>query len=447
MNTPILDFVRAYARGQPMRLHMPGHKGVCVTGPEELDITEVGGADSLYEADGIILESEKNASALFGSHTFYSVEGSSLSIRAMVYLATLWAKEQGRCPLILAGRNAHRSFLSAVSLCRVDVAWLWPEGHDTYLSCPITPNGLRRALSACQEPPVAVYLTTPDYLGHMVDLAALASVCHAYGTLLLVDNAHGAYLKFLSPSHHPIDLGADLCCDSAHKTLPVLTGGAYLHISNHVSPWFAAHAKAALALFASTSPSYLILQSLDAANVYLAKMPKALSTFLPIVGRLRTRLLSGGYMLVGDEPCKITIMPKPYGYTGQELADILRAQHVECEFADLDHLVLMLSPSLPASALAAVGDVLLAVPRRQPVLSAPPLFVLPEVVLPPYEAAFLPQETLPLSDCAGRVLASSSLGCPPAVPIVAAGERMGAESLAVLRYYGIKTCSVLKEYQ
>ena len=125
-------------------------------------------------------------------------------------------------------------------------------------------------LSAEGRTPFGVYLTSPDYLGFVQDVAGLSAVCHAHGLPLLVDNAHGAYLHFLKEgSRHPIQLGADLCCDSAHKTLPVLTGGAYLHLGPSVQADEAA-VRNALALFGSTSPSYLILQSLDAANAILA---------------------------------------------------------------------------------------------------------------------------------------------------------------------------------
>ena len=102
-----------------------------------------------------------------------------------------------------------------------------------------------------------MYVTSPDYLGGQSDVAALAEVSHRHGVPLLADNAHGAYLRFLSPSRHPMDLGADLCCDSAHKTLPVLTGGAYLHVGRAAPEPFRENARRALALFGSTSPSYL----------------------------------------------------------------------------------------------------------------------------------------------------------------------------------------------
>ena len=113
MRTPIVDFVRAYAEKNALRLHMPGHKGKGALGIEALDLTEIEGADSLYEAEGIIKESEDNASKLFGCKTYYSTEGSSLCIRAMLYLLTLYAREKGVRAHVLAGRNAHKTFLSA----------------------------------------------------------------------------------------------------------------------------------------------------------------------------------------------------------------------------------------------------------------------------------------------------------------------------------------------
>ena len=111
MTTPIADFVRAYAASGGVRLHMPGHKGRSFLGCEALDITEVAGADSLYEASGIIAESEENAAALFGAaRTFYATEGSSQCIRAMLALAA-WNAPAGSRPTILAARNIHKAFL------------------------------------------------------------------------------------------------------------------------------------------------------------------------------------------------------------------------------------------------------------------------------------------------------------------------------------------------
>ena len=271
MNTPVVDFVRRYGESGISRLHMPGHKGQPFLGFESWDITEIQGADALFEAEGILRESEENATGLFGSRrTFYSTEGSSHCIRAMLYLA-LTNRPAGAAPLVVAARNVHRAFVSAAALLDLEVAWLWPEESRSLCGCPISPRQLEETLKCLPAPPAAVYLTSPDYLGGMGEIAALSQVCHRFGTLLAVDNAHGAYLRFLSPSLHPLDLGADLCCDSAHKTLPVLTGGAYLHIAKTAPASLAENGKTALALFGSTSPSYLTLCSLDQCNRYLAE--------------------------------------------------------------------------------------------------------------------------------------------------------------------------------
>ena len=128
MNTPVCDFVRAYAEGDPVRMHMPGHKGRGPLGIEALDITEISGADALYEASGIIAESERNAAELFGTEaTFYGTEGSSQMIRAMLYLAGQWARARGKSGriMILAARNVHKSFIQACALRDYDVEWLY----------------------------------------------------------------------------------------------------------------------------------------------------------------------------------------------------------------------------------------------------------------------------------------------------------------------------------
>lgn len=445
METPICEFVRRYSESEPLRLHMPGHKGRSLLGLEHLDITEIDGADSLYEASGIIARSEALASRLFSCQTFYSTEGSSQCIRAMLYLVLLYATRQGCKPLIAAGRNAHKTFLSAAALLNLDVMWLYPEQTASYLSCNFSAAELEDILQRADTKPAAVYLTSPDYLGNVSDIRAIAEVCHKHGILLAVDNAHGAYLRFLPQSLHPIDLGADLCCDSAHKTLPVLTGGAYLHIAGSIPGLIAAQAKQALALFGSTSPSYLILQSLDRANDYLTAYPRCLADFLPAVESLKHQLTVYGYRLYGSEPLKITIEAKSYGYLGRELADLLLSQNIVCEFSDRDYLVLMLTPEIGIQGLQTLEQALLAIPPKAPITEPSPRFCPGQRVCSIREAMLSLSESLPVSQCIGRVIAAPTVGCPPAVPILVCGERIDAHAISCFAYYGIESCSVICE--
>ena len=438
MNTPVADFVQRYAKAGTARLHMPGHKGRCFLGCEPWDITEIHGADTLYEAEGILAESEQNAAALFGSQrTCYSTEGSSQCIRAMLYLAVA----ANGSHTVVAARNVHRAFVSAAALLDLEIRWLWPEESRSLCGCPISPAQLEETLHSLPEPPAAVYLTSPDYLGGMAEIPALAQVCHQHGTLLLVDNAHGAYLRFLQPSLHPLDLGADLCCDSAHKTLPVLTGGAYLHLSPTAPAQLAPLAKSALGLFGSTSPSYLTLASLDLCNRYLAEgYPQRLAEAVKRLAELRERLTAAGWRVEPSDPLRVTVAA-PRGVTGQELAGQLRRQGVECEYADRDFLVLMATPENTPEELAQAAAALGQCPGE----ANPPQLPLArgERACSIRQAAFAPRETVDAAHSLGRVCGLPTVGCPPAIPIAVSGERITPEALALFAYYGIEQVEVL----
>ncbi|MBR1585331.1 MAG: amino acid decarboxylase [Clostridia bacterium] len=441
MNTPIRDFAQRYARQGGARLHMPGHKGVGEG--NALDITEIAGADELYHPHGIILESEQNAAALFGAaRTVYSTEGSSLCIRAMLYLALMNAPATGRRPYILAGRNAHKTLMTAAGLLDMEIEWLY--GADL-ISCPVTAEQVDAALAARADPPAAVYLTTPDYLGHRVDTAAIAAACHRRGVPLLVDNAHGAYLRFADGSH-PLDAGADLCCDSAHKTLPVLTGGAYLHVGPHAPEAFARQADRAMALFASTSPSYLILQSLDGCNAYLADgYRERLRAFMGEVEDVKTALRGHGFTLMGDEPLKITIAAKAAGYTGEALHQHLRQRNIECEFSDPDFLTMMLTPETGAAQLNQAREALLSLPLLPPIKTPLPPLPRPRRRMTIREAMLAHPRQAPIAEAAGHILADAHASCPPAVPVAVCGEEIDPAVIACFRYYGIESCWIVDE--
>lgn len=471
MTTPIVDFVRRYAQSGTSRLHMPGHKGQSLLGFEPWDITEIKGADELYGADGIIAQSEANATRLFGTvHTYYSTEGSSQCIRAMLCLALQAAPAAGQRPVLLAARNAHKALLYAAALLDFDIQWLWPAPQDAgaLCSCPVSAAKLTGALQGLAQQgkrPFGVYITSPDYLGGVQDIAALAEVCRDFGVPLLVDNAHGAYLRFLPQGgQHPIALGAAMCCDSGHKTLPVVTGGAYLHLGKNAPVQDEVAVRNALALFGSTSPSYLILQSLDKCNQILSEgYSLRLLQCCGHLTRLRRELNEAaaakhcpGPLALESEPLKVTLDAAVLGLSGTELAEKLRAAKIECEYADPRYLVLMFTPDNPPQDFERLSAAVLRIAEE---LVGP--VTLPEETVGEFadlerglhrrctirQAVFAPQEQLPAEQAVGRICAMPTVSCPPAIPIVVSGEQITPAAAAWMKRYHVEEVSVIREPQ
>ena len=327
----------------------------------------------------------------------------------------------------------------------LDPIWLEGDGNSL-LSFHITERHLEDVFETSSSLPVALYLTSPDYLGNVLDIHAISEVCKRYGVLLLVDNAHGAYLNFLRESNHPLALGADLCCDSAHKTLPVLTGGGYLHVSKDAPSFFAENAANTMAIFASTSPSYLILSSLDRCNAYLDKSYKEdLLLCCERVEALKKSIRRYGFALIGSEPLKITILTKYSGYLGTELAEILRKEKIECEFCDNDHLVFMLSPSNSEVDFEKINAFFEKLEVRDPITTFPPSVQHGEKKIAIRTAIFSPSEEIPVGNAEGKILASPCVTCPPAIPIGICGETITSSAIKAFEYYGIEKIRVVKE--
>ena len=450
MNTPIVDFLRGYAASGISRLHMPGHKGYPFLGPEPLDITEIAGADELYAAEGIIAESEHNATMLFGTAaTLYSTEGSSHAIRSMLILAKQQYDRERR-NRILAARNVHKAFIYGLAITGCEAEWIYPSpsAENSVAACQPTPESLRDALRRCEKEdrmPFAVYVTSPDYLGQVADIAALAGVAGEYGLPLLVDGAHGAYLRFLPESRHPMDLGAAMCCDSAHKTLPVLTGGAYLHLSAGAASREAA--KTAMEMTGTTSPSYLILASLDLCNRALADLyPRRLASLVRRLCAWTEERRKEGIPILSGEPMKIVVHAAEMGYTGRERGDVLRAHGAEPEFCDADYLVCMPAPETGEEDLARLSAALSeARAENRPKRKTTPLRLTPlACAMGIRQAVFSPHEEVPLAEAEGRICGAPTVSCPPAVPMAVSGERLTREALDRMAVYGKKSVSAVK---
>lgn len=441
MKTPIYDYLKQYDEKGSVRLHMPASKGR-INIPYGFDITEIDGADFLFSPNGIIKESEQNASQLFGTAaTFYSTEGSSLCIKTMVALL----KKQG-IDKVLAARNAHVSFLNACILTDMQIEWLYPDGKlSSICTGEYSAKAIDKALKKTGAR--AVFVTSPDYLGNILDVKAISEVCKKHNAYLLVDNAHGAYLKFLMPDNHPITLGADMCCDSAHKTLPAMTGAAYLHISCQADKAFVENAKSVMSVFATTSPSYMILASLDFANNIISEGIRRFNETALAVERLKEQLLKIGYKNISREPFKITIDAVESGIDSGELYKTLREKNIVCEYCDDAVLVMMFSVMNSEQDFSRTYSALKdAFPRLGGNKALKKEFSLkePKSAMSVKDAFFAPSEEIEIDNSQGKTCSATKTICPPCIPIICTGEVFDKSSIKILKRYGISRVNVVK---
>lgn len=441
MNTPIYDFLEKYIHSNTTRLHMPGHKGngTGVLGDiHRYDITEITGADELFDAEGIIDQSECNTAALYGAKlTSFSAGGSTACILTMLRLSA----NEG--DTIIAARNVHGSFVNGCALLGLNPVFIAPDSSDI-LSGMVTADQISQAITTHPHA-TAVYITTPDYLGRMSDVAAIADVCKRANIPLVVDNAHGAHLRFLPKNLHPIAQGATLCCDSAHKTLPVLTGGSYLHVS-HSSPLIKSDVKAAMSIFASTSPSYLILMSLDLNNRYLADNATADFARLAITMQgLCDFAAAHGFHVVSDrrESTKLTLDTYAIGMTGKQFKAVLAAHNIEPEYVGSRHVVLMVSPCNTDEDISRLYRAIESVTPAPPITDGTPPYVLPECACSVRKAMMSPSQLA--EPQIGMVAAEVRIKCPPGVPVIIPGERLDATTIELLQRSGFSKLRVIND--
>ncbi len=445
-SSPFYRALKEHQAAFPVSFHTPGHKCSPAALPQDLlslDLTELPDTDSLYEADGIIRQAEERMKALYGTeNTLFSAGGCTLCIQAMLRLAA----GAGRRKVILS-RTLHRSAVNTAVLLDLDPVWICPEQNaGARLSGRIMPDQVRAALS--ENPDAAcVFLTSPDYHGVISPIREIADVCRQYAVPLLVDNAHGSHLAFLSEDLHPAHLGAAMTSDSMHKTLPVLTGGACLQI---MDPAFSGEAKDAMALFGSTSPSYPVMASLDLCAAWLeADGRRAFGDLEKRVGQIRMEASSLGYTLPQGpcDPVRLTLLTAEMEADAREVARILRKKGIQSEHSDACSLILIPTPFnteedferlLEALAAAAAEHTAVSFPVRSPFPQAP------QREMPVREAYFAETESVPLERAAGRIAAEAACPCPPGIPVLMPGEKIREDAVQFLRDYGFYTVKVVK---
>lgn len=442
-DAPLYKALWDYISRDVSSFHTPGHKNspeIAMPGIS-FDLTELPDTDSLFECDGIIRQSEIRAAELFGAeYTAISSGGCTLAIQGM--LASFCSIDD----TVIFSRNIHRSAINAAVLLGLKPKWLMHR-RDCGVGLPgrIYPHDVRAALTANPDA-AAVYITSPDYYGCMSDVKGIAAVCRNFGVPLLVDNAHGTHLAAFGK--HPIQLGASASACSAHKTLPVITGGAWLNC-NDVSA--APRIKSAMALFGSTSPSYQTMASLDIARAWMqAEGIEKFRELANTVIDLRKLAIRSGFRLpMGEcDPVRLTLLTSGAGMTGDQAAEYFRSRGVECEHSDRAAVIFILTPFNSLRDIerlrAAIAEFPASAALDASELESIRFDKLPEYALSPREAFTGQKECVDVSAAEGRIAAEAACPCPPGVPVVMPGEIIDSECMKILLNTGINQINVLK---
>ncbi len=437
--TPLYSKLIEHNRLNRSSFHTPGHKcrGFFDGSLISLDYTELPDTDALYEADDVILETEKRAAELFGaSRSLISAGGCTLAIQTMLKIAS----ERGG--KLLCARNAHRGAINAIALLGIEPVWISPEGQGNFTG-RISPKRVEEILSTDRDI-TACYITSPSYYGEISDIPTISEICHRYGVILLVDNAHGSHLAFMQKNMHPISNGADMSACSLHKTLPVLTGGALLNIANSE---LSKNAKDAMALFGSTSPSYIIMSSIDLCVNYMSgegtkayvDCEKRVAGLKQLAGERGIRQPEGLC-----DPLRLTLNTASVGLIGEEQEKYFEEHGIDCEFCDGMNAVLICTPFNSDEDFERLERAIKEINVGECIESSSAFIGNPVKELSVREAMLLPSEIIQAGDSVGRIAAGTTCPCPPGIPLIMPGEVITEEIAERIINSGFKNIKVIK---
>ncbi|KAB8334311.1 aminotransferase class I/II-fold pyridoxal phosphate-dependent enzyme [Scytonema tolypothrichoides VB-61278] len=463
--TPLLDTLKACAQHPHAPFYTPGHKrgqgiskslsdvfGKAVFGA---DLPELAELDNLFAPSGVIQQAQQLAAEAFGaSQTWFLVNGSTCGIEAAI-LATCGTGDK-----IILPRNVHSSAIASLILSGAIPIFIHPE-YDSVLDIAhsITPRAVSSALE--QHPDAkAVFMVYPTYYGVCGDVEAIASLAHQHNIPLIVDEAHGAHFAFHPQLPTPaLAAGADISVQSIHKVLGALTQASMLHVQgNNID---IDRISKALQLVQSTSPSYLLLASLDAARQQMALDGEELmSRTLELAQEARIRIsqipglsvleisldeTSAGFVAL--DKTRLTITVSGLGLTGFEAEEILNDKlGVTAEFSSLQHLTFIISlgnTQKDIEQLVQAFSTLSKEYRKTPspaysllMREAKDLFSITgnSIHLSPREAFFAPTENLPFKQTSERICAEIICPYPPGIPILMPGEMISPCALEYLQH-------------
>lgn len=453
--TPLLTGLLNYIKNQPVQFHIPGHKKGKGMDPEfrkfvgdnilAIDLINIAPLDDLHQPHGMILDAQKLAAEAFDADaTFFCVQGTSGAIMAMVLSVCAPGDK------IIVPRNVHKSVLSAIIFSGATPIFIYPEiDPQLGISHGVTTHAVEKALQ--QHPDAkAVLVINPTYFGIAGDLKEIVNIAHKQNIPVLVDEAHGVHIHF----HEDLPLsamqaGADMAATSVHKLGGSLTQSSVLNIKEGLVS--ADHVQSILSMLTTTSTSYPLLASLDAARRYLATEGTSLITKtvqLAEAARKKINEISGLYC-VGKEilgtqatydmdPTKLLISVKSLGMTGYDAEVWLRNnKNIEVELSDLYNILCLITPGDDEESILILVEGLTALSKEKQTdnlalgVKDIPVHVpqMPRMAFSPRAAFYAQTESVPFWEAEGRIIAEFVMVYPPGIPIFTPGEIITKENL------------------
>lgn len=447
-NTPLYNAIRAYADSGTVPFHMPGHKlgaglpAEFLSGLAGLDLTELPGTDNLHHPAGAIRAAQELAAEAFGAlAAYFLVNGSTGGVQAMI--AAICRPGDS----LIVGRDCHKSVIGGMLLAGVRPVYILPEYDESFgITTGIRPESVDAALCAAPDA-VGVLLTRPNYYGICSDLAEIARIVHRHGKILAVDEAHGSHLCFTD--RLPVSAlaaGADICVQSAHKTLPALTQGAYLHVGSEAVD--RERLQYFLRTLQTSSPSYLIMASLDMARAIMQESGKTyLDHLLSKISGLKEQNRVTAERILGKkdirgfdlDETRITVCVKDLGMSGYEAEGLLRDRFgIQAEMSDLCNIVCIAVPSDLDKNLGCLFSALESLSafskaNGAPGKQAPYRPQLPVLKLSPAEAVNARSSWVRLEEAAGRISRGIVAPYPPGIPVLCPGEEISGKTVDYIR--------------
>lgn len=460
--TPLLDAIVDYTRERPTYFKIPGHryeKGISPRwrqwtgdGIFQFDLTEAEGLDDLHCPEGVIKEAQELAAEIFHAKaTYFLVNGTTCGNEAMV-LTCAGEKEK-----IMVPRNAHKSVLMGLILSGAEPVYLMPRFDEkTGLCGSIMPEDVEEGFKKHPDCK-GIFLVSPTYYGVCSNIRKISEICHKNNAILMVDEAHGGHLYFGKKSMGTDKLpqgailqGADICAQSMHKVTGSLTQSSLLHVgSDRIDR---GRLEANLHMVQSTSPSYLLMTSLDAARYELAMHgPQMLSRALELAENARSRInkIKGmhcyGKEIINEniydlDTTRLVISASDLGITGFELADRLYEEYrVGLELADEKNVVAVVTYANEREDIQNLVDALEKIAQNtiqsQENIKNFSMPSVPESVLSPRQAYFAPKKRISWENAKGKITGEALIPYPPGIPLVNPGEIITDEIWEYMEYY------------